>query len=151
MKKKPVKPVPTAQSLEHTQVNDLHFREIEEQPTEKQITKNLKCVLTPDELRVLGQELARANQTRDEIEERKKGIDAQLKADIEEQSARSLSLARKINNGYDYRDVPCVQRSSLETNTVTTIRLDTLVVIDTRAMTQEERQTSLLPLSELDA
>lgn len=109
----------------------------------KKLSRNLKCTLTPDEVRTYGMELARANAARDEAEERKKEVDAQLKAEIESHQTRGLNLARKINNGYEYRDVECEMDGNYKTNTVMIRRLDTNEIIETRAMTDEERQTHL--------
>ena len=109
----------------------------------KELTRNLKCVLTPDEVRTYGMELARANANKDEAEERKKEVDAQLKADIESHSTRALNLARKINNGYEYRDVKCFVEFDYLKNTASVIRLDLNELVETRAMTDDEHQTSL--------
>lgn len=132
---------------------DSNFEEVTpETPswTEKIITKNLQCRLTPEEYVTFGQELARANASAEEVEERKKQVDAQLKAEIESHATRALSLSRTINNGYVYRDVTCTQRFDYRTNTVTTIRGDLLIVIDTRAMTEAERQIGLFGESTSD-
>jgi hypothetical protein len=105
--------------------------------------RNLKCTLTPDETRIYGQDLAKENASRDEAEERKKEIDAQLKAEIESHSTKALSLARKINNGYEYRDVKCEIIHDYREGTVTTTRLDTKENVEHRVMTAEERQTKM--------
>ena len=109
----------------------------------KPLTRNLKCMLTQDETRTYGIELARENAAKDEAEERKKEVDAQLKAEIESHSTRALSIARKINNGYEYRDVECTLDCNYTKNSATIRRTDTGEVIETRAMTQEERQMGL--------
>jgi hypothetical protein len=109
----------------------------------KKLTKNLKCILSEDETRKYGMELARANANKDEAEERKKEVDAQLKAEIESHSTRALNLARKINNGYEYRDVECLMQFDYPKNSVRIERQDTYEIIETRSMTDEERQTSL--------
>lgn len=105
--------------------------------------KNLKCVLSPDEVRVYGQDLAKENASRDESEERKKEIDAQLKAEIESHSTKALSLARKINNGYEYRDVKCHELKDYRRGIVTIMRQDTNEIVSERAMTAEERQVKI--------
>lgn len=133
-------------------VEDSEFEEVPkpESPTfrESKVTKHLKCLLSDHEIRTMGQDLARSNAQKDEAEERKKAVDAQLKSEIESHATRSLSLARTINNGYQYKDVDCVMRFDYLTNTVTTVRLDIEKlgrheVIDSRAMTTEERQVEL--------
>lgn len=114
---------------------------------QKTLTRNIRCVLTRDEVHAYGQELARSNASKDEVEERKKEVDAQLKAEIESHSTRALYLARKINNGYEYRDVECQVQFDYMKNSAVTIRLDTMETIETRAMTDEERQLGL-PIEE---
>lgn len=110
---------------------------------QKKLTRNLKCILTEDETRLYGMDLARSNASKDESEERKKEVDAQLKAEIESHSTRALNLARKINNGYEYRDVECVTDLNFTKNSATVTRLDTGEVVEKRAMTDDERQTGL--------
>lgn len=128
-------------------VEDSEFEEVPkpEPPTfrESTVTKHLKCLLSDHEIRTMGQDLARSNAQKDEAEERKKAVDAQLKSEIESHATRSLSLARTINNGYQYKDVDCAMRFDYLTNTVTTVRTDTGEVIESRAMTTEERQVEL--------
>lgn len=131
---------------EESPVADAEFQEVPPDPPtfrESKVSKHLSCLLSDQEIRTMGQELARANAQKDEAEERKKAVDAQLKSEIESHATRSASLARTINNGYQYKDVECVMRFDYVTNTVTTVRTDTGAVIDTRAMTTEERQVEL--------
>lgn len=109
----------------------------------RKVTRNLKCILTPDEVRGYGQELAKANACKDDAEQRKKEVDAQLKAEIESHETRGLSLARKINNGYEYRDVECETRFDVKKATARTYRMDTNELIEERAMTPDELQTKL--------
>jgi hypothetical protein len=110
---------------------------------QKKITRNLKCILTEDETRIYGMDLARSNASKDESEERKKEVDAQLKAEIESHSTRALNLARKINNGYEYRDVECLTEFDFTKNSATITRVDTGEVVEKRAMTDDERQAGL--------
>lgn len=114
-----------------------------EKNAQKKLTRNLRWILTRDEVHAYGQELARANASKDEAEERKKEVDAQLKAEIESHSTRALNLARKINNGYEYRDVECRLDFDYKKNSVAIVRLDTMETIETRAMTDDERQLGL--------
>lgn len=106
-------------------------------------TRNLKCQLTPQEVHDYGVRLARANSSKEEAEERKKEVDAQLKAEIESHSTKALNLARKINNGYEYREVECAILHDFKANTVSIRRVDTNELVETRALSAEERQTGL--------
>jgi hypothetical protein len=116
-----------------------------EPPTfrESKVAKHLQCKLTELEYRTMGQELARANAQAEDVEMKKKAIDADLKGQIEAHVSHAMTLSRTINNGYQYKDVDCVMRFDYLSNVVVTTRLDTGEVIDSRAMTTEERQVEL--------
>lgn len=69
--------------------------------------RNLKVVLTYDELQEKGQDLAKANRDIAEKEAQKKRVTAQLGADIKALQEKVLSLSYAIQNGYVYDDIEC--------------------------------------------
>lgn len=107
--------------------------------TESKIeTKELSCTLTEEERADRGQTLARkrleANELREEAKESAKGfkerVDA-LDGEIDE-------LAAAVDSGKEKRVVGVQQRSDIRRYCVETIRIDTLEVLETRAMRKEE-------------
>jgi hypothetical protein len=71
----------------------------------KTFTQYLKYTFTDPEINEAAKDLARAAQTRSNLEQRKKEVDASLKAEIEAQNSIVGHLSSSINNGYEYRDI----------------------------------------------
>jgi len=108
------------------------------------VRRNLRHDLTPDEINALGRQAAKAAADADEREERRKEVDAQFKAEIKSLHATASIAHRKINNGYEYRDVECSRVQDFTHNRVIVTRLDTSEVVEDRAMSGQERQGDLL-------
>jgi hypothetical protein len=72
------------------------------------IFESLEYKFSEVEKQVLGQDLARAMADIGELEEKKKKLVAEFKSQIQEQSQKASSIARRINNGYEYRETECV-------------------------------------------
>ena len=105
--------------------------------------RSLRWDFTDEEKLAMGLELARENEEATAVEERKKEVDSQLKAEIDSHVAKSQSLSRKINNGYEYRDIPVKITKDLGKNSYTEVREDTGQTILERALSAEERQAKL--------
>ena len=113
---------------------------------EIEITKTkelLRCDLTPEEIKDYGDRLARKCSEIDEIEDQKKAIMSDLKSRIDSANTEKSSLARKIQNKYEFRDVPCEIRKDYGLKLVQSVRLDTGEVINERTMTADELQAGL--------
>lgn len=108
------------------------------------VKKSLKYTFTQAEILELGSDLAREYAARTEAEANKKEVDAQLKAEIESHAAKAESLSRKLNNGYEYRDVECNEIFDYVQKTLSLERLDTGEIIYIRQLSVEELQSSLL-------
>jgi hypothetical protein len=97
-----------------------------------------------DELRLLGEQLAREAQMVYDLTQKKKELAASIKVAITEADGRAASLARKINERHEYRDAECTAR--LNTPRVgwkTIVRVDTGEVIREDRMTVDELQEKL--------
>jgi hypothetical protein len=71
-------------------------------------TKNVKHTFTSDELRILGQSLARAWGAKGNVEREFDNVKANYKARITEQEARIGLLSTSIEAQFEMRDKPCV-------------------------------------------
>lgn len=105
--------------------------------------RSLRWDFSDDEKLRMGLELARENEEATAVEERKKEVDSQLKAEIDSHVTKGQSLSRKINNGYEYRDIPVTITKDLNTNTYSEVRDDTGECLVERALSAEERQAKL--------
>jgi len=103
----------------------------------------LRCNLKDEERLELGQRLAREQQNLAQTEDRKAEVASTIKAEIEAHRATINALSRTLNNGYDYRDVDCDIILNFESNAVMLVRVDTGEVVESRAMSAEERQREL--------
>lgn len=110
--------------------------------TFKTITKHLPCALTDVELRRFGDELAVAVQDTDTEEDRQKQIKAEMKARVDELTARKARLALTISRREEYRDVE-VQFLIDVAGIVQEVRTDTGEILRTRPVADEERQLLL--------
>jgi hypothetical protein len=96
---------------------------------------------TLEEIRILGESLAREAQTVFTLREQKKEVSAALGSQITEANGRVASLTDKINQGYEMRDTEC--RTAMDTprrGIKSIIRLDTGDAIREESMTAEEMQ-----------
>jgi hypothetical protein len=108
---------------------------------EKRLYESIKYTFTRDEIRGLGEGLARENQTIYDLREQKTNLVASLAASIKEAESRAADSTKKINNGYELREVECL--AVLETPRAgmkRIIRLDTNEVVREEAMTLSEMQ-----------
>lgn len=109
----------------------------------KTITRNLPCRLSDDELRQRGDALAETCQELHAEEQRQTDVKAQMKARMTELEAKQTRLSIVISRREEYRDVPCDQFGDTVRGTVDIVRRDTAEVVETRPMTDSERQQSL--------
>lgn len=106
--------------------------------------ESVKFTFNEEQMRELGQQLARENQSVYDQEKRKKEVDAELVAGIKSAYGRAELLTVKINNGYEMREVEVLHlydepRSGMKR----VIRADTSELIREEPMTFEEKQGGL--------
>lgn len=106
-------------------------------------TKYLKVTFTREQRAEFALELARKTQHLGELDQQKKEVASALKAQIEEEIAKQQKLARLVNDGYDYQEVPISwTMNSPSAGMKTAFRHDTGEECDTERMTDAERQES---------
>ena len=67
----------------------------------------------------------------------------QHKATVKSRELTIRELSHDLKDNYVMRSVACEERLDLETNTLTTTRLDTHDLVDTRPLTDEERDAAI--------
>lgn len=106
----------------------------------------LQVELTQEEMLDAGNQLAEANEDLVQIEKEKSEVTATLKAKTTAAEARISELSRKVRNGYEYRQVPCViQFDTPEVGMKQTVRTDTNEIVSKpEHMTDDEKQMVLI-------
>ena len=110
---------------------------------ERRLYESIKYVFSPDEIRELGEALARENQNVYDLREQKSSAMAALSASIKSANKRGADLTTRINNGYELREVECL--AMMETprpGMKRIVRLDTNETVREEAMTMQEMQGS---------
>jgi len=105
--------------------------------------EHLKCILTEEEIKESGAQLAKSYSDITDLEEEKKSVVSDFKAQIDKATAEASLLARKIQNGYEFRNVGCEEIWDYDEKLVYVVRVDTGETIRSRVMTSEELQKKL--------
>jgi hypothetical protein len=108
---------------------------------EKRLYESIKYTFDKNEIRELGEGLAREAQTVFDLKSQKKSVVASMTASIEAANNRVADLSTKINNGYELREVECL--AMMETPRAgmkRIIRLDNNETVREEAMTMAEMQ-----------
>lgn len=115
----------------------------------RRISRLLPVALTDTDRLRFCQEMADAKDQKDRLEAQAKEVSQDFKAKIAAQDTLMGSRASSIRAGYQYMDTPCEVRLATPTpNQKTIVRLDTMAVVETLEMTDEDRQ-ALLPFPAL--
>jgi len=107
------------------------------------VMEHLKCVLTETEIKTAGAQLARSYSEITDLEDQKKSVVSDFKAKIDGATAQASILARKIQNGYEFRDIDCEEVWNWDEKLVYLVRLDSGEEIRSRVMTSGELQQGL--------
>ena len=106
-------------------------------------TRTLPCVLTDDELLARGDALARQHAAIKDEEAAQAGEKKRMKEALDELTGEQARLARIVRDKAEPRDVECRIVHDYATQAVQVVRTDTGEVIESRAMTDRERQIGL--------
>lgn len=109
----------------------------------KKAVRNLPCRLTGDELLIRADELSVVVQETNGEEVRQADVKAQMKARLTELDARKTRLAITIGRKEEYRDVEVELVADIQAQTTTIYRQDTGEAIETRPMSEQEKQAAL--------
>lgn len=109
-----------------------------------EIRVNLRHDFTEREKKEIATALANANQNKVSLEDQKKRVDADLKAQITEVESVISRECRKYTNGYEYRDIECeVWLHHPAKGKKTTFRKDSHELVRESFMEPHEMQQSL--------
>ena len=118
-------------------------KEVKEDVKTVPFETSLKCELTESELLTKGASMADAQEQLANFENEAKTVAGQFKAKIDEQKARLASLASTVRSKAEYRAVKRRRNMFYDTGMVQEVRLDTMEIITTREMTENEKQLQL--------
>jgi len=110
---------------------------------ENKTTEYLKCVLTEEEIKEVGGNLARKYSQIQDLEAQKKSVVSDFKARIDGLTAEASRCANIIQNGYEFRTIDCEIVKDFAEGKIRTVRTDTGEVIKERDMTSKERQEKM--------
>jgi len=116
-----------------------------EQPKTKTTkeTRILKCLLTQEEILQAGDDLATALDNLKQVQAEKDSVSKTFKAKEAELEANITAKQVLVRNKYDYRPVDCNNVLDYEAAECYVIRTDTNEEIIRRAMSEDEKQTTL--------
>jgi hypothetical protein len=108
---------------------------------ERRLYESVKYTFTLDEIRELGEALAREAQTVFDLRETKSSVVAEMSAQIKQANKRVADLTTRINNGYELREVECmVMMETPRPGMKRIIRIDNNEMIRDEPMTAAEMQ-----------
>ena len=102
-----------------------------------------KCVLTGDETVERSREMAQLMSEIASDEADLKAVVQEFKRRIAGKEARLGTLARNVQNGFEFRTVPCTRHFDYALGRVEEFRSDTGERVSERRMSDEERQQDL--------
>ncbi len=105
--------------------------------------RSLKVMLTRDDKLNYGENLAKLNQDKMEVESHKKEVTSDLGAKINGLASEIDIVSRKLGNGFEYRDIKCEWYFNWNENEKTRVRTDTGEVVETTDIQAHERQEKL--------
>lgn len=112
---------------------------------EKEFTKEyVKHQFTESEKREMAQDLAQKVSDQQIAEDEKKAVMSDLKSRIDSLAAQANSLATKLNNGYEMRNIKCEIEKDFKGGIVRHIRTDTGEVVRERKMNDDDRQLKVV-------
>jgi len=111
--------------------------------TRRKTERLLKVLLTPDEERYFGKEIARARQELAAVNDELDEVKSQFKSKIESCEKEQNRFMVLLNNGYEYRQVECEVVNDYKAGTVRVTRMDTGELVEERAMNDIDRQREL--------
>lgn len=107
------------------------------------LMKHVAVPLTPRERQEKSDELVRTLNDLKRLQEHYALLKEQHKATGKNRQLTIRELSHDLKDNYVMRPVACEQRLDIESNTMTTTRLNSGEMIDTRPLTEEERDAAL--------
>lgn len=102
--------------------------------------RNLKCLLTDEEVLTYSREMAKTQQDKGETEAEKKKVMSGYTDRINQADLALSVLARKVADGFEHRTVPCEWTFDWDNDKKLLYRTDTGELVEARGITEGERQ-----------
>ena len=112
---------------------------------EEAVTRFLPVHLGKQELEAKSQELANAITELEELKVEYERIKSTMNGQIKEKEKEYKRLAIVVRDKIENREVECFTRRSERNLTIEVVRADTYEVVQTRPMTESERQLVMFP------
>lgn len=106
-------------------------------------TRILPVQLKEDEIKVKGEELAKAVDEHRKLEDEKKASAADFTKRLKASTANIIEVAKIVETGKEMREVPVRKDFDAKLNLCRIFRTDTDELVEARPMTEEEYQTEL--------
>jgi len=106
-------------------------------------TRELRVIVPREELQQLGEKLAREVQDLDDAMTRHGAARKSMKEDEETRNGSIKRISRIVATGIDHRPVRCARFYDFGAGKVTISRIDTGEIVQTREITDRERQDNL--------
>lgn len=106
-------------------------------------TRLLPVQLTEEELKVKGEELAKATEAHRDLEAEKKAVAAGYSTQMKDSTKNLLELAKIVNTRSQERHVPVRRDYDPKKNLCRIFREDTNDLVESRSMTAEEYQQEM--------
>jgi uncharacterized protein YqfA (UPF0365 family) len=106
-------------------------------------TRLLQVPLTQDEQLAAGKKLAESVRTLTNCQAQAKSAASQFKAKIDEMQAKINGLQILISDGYELRNVPCLNVMDYTDVKCIVTRTDTGEIIEDRKLTEDEKQSTM--------
>lgn len=110
----------------------------------KKIVLSLPCLMTKEEQRLKGLEMATKDHELFKKREEAAIAKEKFKKEAEAISGAITTLARALRDGYENRSIECKEIHDYNAGTVQIVRTDTGAVHEERAMSDHERQTTFI-------
>lgn len=116
-------------------------------PVSRKFTRPLDVKLMDGELLAKLDELAAKLVKKEEVEDELKNVSAGYKGQIKTLRQEIHDITKAVTTKTEEREVECEERMNFTASTVEVVRLDTLEVVESRAMTLRERQRDMFATS----
>ena len=111
---------------------------------QKYFSRSVRCTLTTDDKLKIGSELAQSSAKLESLEEELKEIKDEYKSKTSAEEAIVGRCQRALNSGWQMRSVECYWvMDEPKQNQKSIVRTDTGEIVDTEAMSANDRQQSL--------
>lgn len=107
------------------------------------ISQVLPVPLTPAQYEDACQTLARIIDERQQLENQRKSVNADFKAQIDAKDAEGFRLTRLVRERGEWKTVMCDEITDYDEATVTVVRRDTGEIVRTRTLLTDERQMKI--------